>query len=371
MDLFVANPEWGGWIISYFYLGGIAAGAYFVATLIDLMGHPNDREVARIGYWIAFPLVCLCGLILIVDLYRPERFWHMMFKSEVVEEALAQGWPRTSASWQTISHAFLFKYWSPMSAGVWALLIFGLCSSLSFLGSLRSEGKLAWLFRFSLLGKILEVLGCLVGFFIASYTGALLSATNQPVWSDSVWIAPLFLASAASTGLAAMLLIAYGRGVPVEELQRLRKADLWAICLELVVFVIFLASLGSLLGPVLHTRHGLLLVVGVFIIGLLLPLVLDLATAGLRTSMTTAALVLVGGLVLRYAIITTPAEILERAPEFLPQVAGAEIGSPGKAWLPGFSPEDGRQRGGGPGADPDNKRPGMEPRSKIFKDRES
>ena len=29
MNLFVADPDWGGWIVCYFFLGGIAAGAYF------------------------------------------------------------------------------------------------------------------------------------------------------------------------------------------------------------------------------------------------------------------------------------------------------------------------------------------------------
>src|SRR5690348_11962785 len=31
MNLFVADPHWGHWILLYFYLGGIAAGAYFAA----------------------------------------------------------------------------------------------------------------------------------------------------------------------------------------------------------------------------------------------------------------------------------------------------------------------------------------------------
>ena len=43
MNLFVADPEWGGWIIAYFYLGGIAAGSYFVATLIEWFGRDEDR----------------------------------------------------------------------------------------------------------------------------------------------------------------------------------------------------------------------------------------------------------------------------------------------------------------------------------------
>src|SRR5438445_10124278 len=84
MNLFVADPDWGWWIILYFYLGGIAAGAYFTATLIELVGSAEDRELSVIGYSITFPLVALCGLFLIVDLGRPERYWHMLFKSEVV-----------------------------------------------------------------------------------------------------------------------------------------------------------------------------------------------------------------------------------------------------------------------------------------------
>ena len=77
--------------------------------------------------------------------------------------------------------------------------------------------------------EILQVFGCLSGFFIAAYTGALLSATNQPMWSDTTWLAPLFLASAASTGLAAMTLLAWWKNVSTPEArERLRGAEpLW------------------------------------------------------------------------------------------------------------------------------------------------
>src|SRR6516225_1045945 len=113
MNPFVADPEWGWWIILYFYLGGIAAGAYFTATLIDLWGSKDNRELARVGYWVAFPLVGLCGLFLTVDLGQPQRFWHMLFKSEIVHQALDEGWPLTGSSWGLMVQAPMFKYWSP------------------------------------------------------------------------------------------------------------------------------------------------------------------------------------------------------------------------------------------------------------------
>src|ERR687887_390763 len=101
MNVFVADPEWGWWIIFYFFLGGIAAGCYFLATLLDLAGGAG-RELPRLGYLAAFPLICVCGVLLILDLHQPGRFWHMLFKSEVVHEALQEGWPWRGHSWRVM-----------------------------------------------------------------------------------------------------------------------------------------------------------------------------------------------------------------------------------------------------------------------------
>jgi formate-dependent nitrite reductase membrane component NrfD len=352
MNLFVADPHWGWWIILYFFLGGVAAGAYFMAALIDLVGSVRDRELARFGYWLAFPLIVVCGVFLIVDLNRPERFWHMLVRSEVVHEALAAGWPLSADGWGLMGEAPLMKYWSPMSIGSWAITIFGLCSFLSFLGSLQREGRWAWLLRWSWFARGLQLVGCLVGFFVASYTGALLTATSQPVWSASTWIAPLFLTSAASTGIAALILLArWKRTVPAEALDRLERADLWALGLELGVFVVFLASLGALVWPVWGTWAGKLLIAGTLLAGLLAPLAIHLRLGGVgrRSVLVAATLALVGGFLLRYGIVMTPPELLAQGP----------------AALVGFSPEAGRVRGER-GADPNNKRSTVHPRSKVY-----
>ena len=76
-DPYVADPDWGPYIIWYFFLGGIAAGSYAVATMIGLFGDEDDRRAVRVADYIAFPLVNVCGLLLVLDLGRPERFWHM------------------------------------------------------------------------------------------------------------------------------------------------------------------------------------------------------------------------------------------------------------------------------------------------------
>jgi formate-dependent nitrite reductase membrane component NrfD len=351
MNYFVADPEWGWWIIGYFFLGGIAAGAYFMATMIDLVGRPEDRPLARVGYMIAWPLIIVCGIFLTLDLHRPERFWHMLFRSEVVHEALALGWPFRGAGWRTMTGAPLIKYWSPMSVGSWALTLFGLCSTLSLLGCWRPGGKREQIFRLSWFGKIVAVIGCAAGYFVAAYTGTLLTATNQPIWSESVWIAPLFLTSAASTGIAMILLVGLYAKVSSTELDRLEHADVWALWLELAFFALFMASIGSLLVPVLKSPQGLVLVGGTLVFGLLAPLVIHLRLEwfGKWGYSAAAVLALLGGFMLRYGILTTPPALLEHPP----------------AMAESFGPEDGRARGGGAGADPGNRAGEVQPPSKI------
>lgn len=352
MNLFVADPEWGWWIVLYFFLGGIAAGAYFTATLITLVGTPADQTLARWGFRVALPLIALCGLFLIVDLNRPERFWHMLVRSEVVRAALDAGWPFSGRGWGLMVQAPLVKHWSPMSIGSWALTLFGLCSAASFLGALWPGSRLeGWLIQ-GVAGRAFQVIGCLVGFFIASYTGALLTATNQPVWSDSTWIAPLFLTSAASTGIATVLLLS--RGANPGSLERLRHADLWALGAEAVVLAVFLGTLGGAgLGQLWSTGPGKAFLVGVPALGLVLPAALHLTQdrAGAWGIPAAAVLSLLGGFLLRYTIVTTPSALLAQGPGNQP--AAATVGTPDDG-LVRFSPEDARPRGGGPGGDPGN-----------------
>jgi formate-dependent nitrite reductase membrane component NrfD len=357
MNIFVAEPVWGWWIIGYFFLGGIAAGAYFMATLIDLVGKKEeDHEISRVGFRIAFPLIVVCAVFLTVDLEKPDRFWHMMFKSEVVENA----WE--TKSWGELIHAPLFKYWSPMSIGSWALTLFGACSFLSFLESFRRHPRTT-----GLIHRCFQIIGCVVGFFVASYTGALLTATNQLVWSDTPWVAPLFLASAASTGIAVMFLLG-GRSVSESSLARLERADTWAIGLEFLVFLVFLESLDGLLGPVWQTVNGKILIAGTLTLGLVIPILIHLSGGIHKKSGLVAASisVLIGGFMLRYGMVNTAQELLAHPSPALAEIRiGQPVGGISFPWR--FSPEESRIPGESLGADPANKVGPIKPHSKVFK----
>jgi formate-dependent nitrite reductase membrane component NrfD len=292
---FSAPPDWGWLIVWYFFFGGLAGGCYFLAVMLDLFGRPEDRALARLGYYIALPCLIISGILLTLDLGRPLRFWHMLLQSN--------------------TYKIMFKPWSPMSVGSWALLIFGVFSLLSFLGALAEEGHLQKPAARSLrppgpLGWLIAAIGGAFGFFVAGYTGVLLSVTNRPIWSDSSLLGLLFVVSAASISAALMILLASKTERNTPAINSLHRLDMWVVALELVVIIAFLISLGPVFRVWLNA-WGLLLIVGVIVGGMLLPLALywrrDLL--GERNVTAAAALVLMGGFILRTVIVFSAQQV--------------------------------------------------------------
>ena len=286
---FSASPDWGWLIVFYFFFGGLAGGCYFLAGLIDLFGRPEDRPLARLGYYIAFPCVILSGLLLTLDLHRPLRFWHMLIESNTFRP--------------------MFKIWSPMSLGSWALLIFGIFSLLSFLGALTEDNRLDWhrarVFRPpGVPGSIIALVGGLVAFFVAGYTGVLLAVTNRPIWSDTPLLGMLFIVSAASISAALMFLLAHASRRTMPDLAALHRMDAWVVALEFLVLIAVIISLGPLFRAWLNA-WGLLLFFGVIVVGMLIPLALYWRRdwLGDLNATTTAALILLGGFLLRLVIV--------------------------------------------------------------------
>jgi formate-dependent nitrite reductase membrane component NrfD len=183
---FAGAPDWKWWILAYFFLAGLAGGCYFLATFLRHWGTPADEPAARLGFIVTLPLVLICPILLTLDLTRPLRFWHMLFNTTPDEFGLS------------------FNSTTPMSVGVWALLLASVFALVSFIGALVRDGRLRFPLA-SLAGMVWEVIGAVVFLFIAGYTGVLLAVSNQPVWSDTWALGGLFLASGLS-GSAALLL---------------------------------------------------------------------------------------------------------------------------------------------------------------------
>ncbi|SRR6266571_2872085 len=275
---FTASPHWRWLIILYFFVGGIAGGSYFIAALLQWFGRgrPEDRPVIRTGYALGFWGAIISGALLTLDLGRPLRFWHMLFQSEHFP-------------------SLMFKGWSPISFGAWAILLFGACAALSWWEERRERAP-------TLLAKLVAGLGGIFGFFVAGYTGVLLSVTNRPIWADSPWLGALFLASGASTGAAALLLFSRRRGASERSIRWLESFDAQTLIVELVILIIFIASLWPI-RQVWISFWGFLLLAGVVGAGILWPLRLHLRPSGGAGFRNPALMVLLGGFLLRVVVL--------------------------------------------------------------------
>ncbi len=231
---FVQPPQWEWYIVWYFFLGGLAGGMYALATMLRLWGGARGEAAARIGFLAAFPLLAFCPILLTLDLGQRLRFWHMLINTTPGSVGLA------------------FKYWSPISVGSWVLLIFSLFALVSFVEALTLDGRMRSLLSRAIartlsgsVGRAFNVVGAITALFLASYTGVLLSVSNQPIWSDTWALGGLFLASGLG-GSAALLswLVRSRRGAEGVE-ERLLSADRYFALLELVLIVLFLVSLAG------------------------------------------------------------------------------------------------------------------------------
>jgi formate-dependent nitrite reductase membrane component NrfD len=265
-------PHWDMMIVWYFFLGGIAGGAYFTAAIADIFGGERDRHVVRTGYLLSLPLVAACGLLLIADLGVPTRFLNMM---------------RT------------LKFWDPMSIGAWAVGIFGMFTLVSSVLSLSPSPALVRPRR------VIGLVGMLFGFFLASYTGVLLSNSALPFWSDARLMGALFLASGASTGIAAITLVLFLTGHAAgESWSKLKHADRYSMLFELALVLLLVALLGAAARPLTGGHYAPLFWGGLVGVGLIIPLVLDFVRPRVRTLGALAAgLVLIGGFLLRYVVL--------------------------------------------------------------------
>ncbi|MBI5419040.1 MAG: polysulfide reductase NrfD [Deltaproteobacteria bacterium] len=291
-------PGWEWFFVAgYFFVAGVSAGAYFIGSLAELFGDERHKEISRTGYYIAFPLVLLTPPLLIGDLGRPERFWHLMLHG-------GTGIPYVNLQ-------------SPLSVGSWALLVFGGISLLSFLDNLVAEGKLrsapfAAAYR-RLPRKLYAAFGSAAGFFVAGYTGVVLNITARPLWAASdPLVGALFIASSASTGAAAIYLVLAARKMlpglrlaPFERFERLAKI------IEIVLAITVVLIAGKFAAPLLRGGYAAMYWGGAVLLGMLVPLAVGWyakrtgaggePSPGLATAM--AVLVLLGGAFLRISLV--------------------------------------------------------------------
>jgi len=156
-------PVWTWEVPAYFFVGGAAGASAVIAAAARFTGasHTLVRDAKR----IAAAGAIASGPLLIADLGRPERFLNMLR---------------------------VFKPQSPMSVGVWTLVVFG--------GSTTA----GVLFK-GTLGDVAAIVAAATGLIMATYTGVLIGATAIPVWAEHKKTLPIVFGASALASAVGLL----------------------------------------------------------------------------------------------------------------------------------------------------------------------
>lgn len=286
----IKSPHWRWLIVWYFFLGGISAASYVIATISSWFGGKEGRRIAQVGHYVSLAALIPSPILLILDLGRPERFLNMLR---------------------------VFKLRSPMSLGTWGLTIFGGFCGLSAVIQAVSDGlfgRRTFVVRLVRLlpHTIIHALGSVFAFFVGGYTGVLIAATAVPVWAKNrLLLGPLFLSSAMSSGVASIsLALTLFSKSSHEARKRLERLELLTMLGELGLLIAIWRTSGPIIGrPLREGRLGRIFRVGVLGAGIGAPLALQ-APALLRgrspsrlTAALSAVLTLIGGFLLRYVFV--------------------------------------------------------------------
>ena len=270
---------WGWQIPVYLFLGGMAAGVMILTSLLAL----RSEQRSRASRWLAFaPAV-------VVTLGMVALFLDIELKRHVLRFYAA------------------FRWTSPMSWGAWILVLVYPISLLSALAAFP-EIPAPFLERVRSHSRGLHRANLGLGIGLGVYTGILLSTLGaRALWSSAL-LGPLFLASGLSSGAAFLLFF----GISPDERHFAARWDLVALALEAVLLFLFIVGLStggaagkeaaSLLTGGAYTAAFWTLVV---IAGLAIPWALEWLEARMhwRATAVTPALVLIGGLSLRFILV--------------------------------------------------------------------
>jgi protein NrfD len=282
---------WGWEISFYLFVGGLAAGLLFFASLYYLLGKEKSYPTAVKVAPMFAPILLILGLgALFLDLHHKFYFWRL---------------------YTTL------RLSSPMSWGAWTLLVVTPVSMLwsaSYLREVFPRWNWRWqsLYRAEAylqanrrtLAWILVIFSGILGI----YTGILLSAFNaRPLWNTSI-LGPLFLSSGLSAGAAVIIMMTRH---PLER-SLFTRIDLLIIGIELFfiihMFMGFLASTEVQIEAAqlfLGGAYTLPFWIFVVFLGMIVPALLELLELRGQhiAPYIPAALIIFGNIMLRFLIV--------------------------------------------------------------------
>ncbi|MFC1610982.1 NrfD/PsrC family molybdoenzyme membrane anchor subunit [Myxococcota bacterium] len=280
------QKDWGLMVAAYLFLGGVGAGAYVIGAINGLASGTTGLAT-EVALWISWPAVLVGSGCLVADLGAP-------FKAILAGVKVGTSW---------------------IARGFWIISIFMILAFIHmvlvlFMGTPADAPLIT----------AVSVAAIVCGVGTMAYTGILLSASKGiPFWRSGV-VPVVFVVSALVTGhFTVMIGMAFvgETGATVTELKVMALEATALVAFEVLAIFFFLQAAYKTPDSKESAQRILRLtafVVGYFIGGLALPLILMLvvysaeeasADALIGLSVAGAVLGLLGGLILRYAVLKT------------------------------------------------------------------
>ncbi len=245
------QSKWRWLIAGYLFLAGLGGGAYVTGVVAGFLGE-DWAALSKIGICLGFPCVAVGCVFLLLDLGSPAHFWRAGMR------------PQTSwiARGTIVITIFMVVSLIHIVFGVWPF------TTLAQAGAARG---------------LVSIIGVAFAFGTMIYTGILLGAARPIAFWSTAMLPLLFLVSAVSTGIMAVVLLASLTGTRfAEPVEALVRFDTLLIILEVFVLAFYLQ--GTHRVPESRASAQLVLVGslaplfwwGVALLGLAVPLVLDL-----------------------------------------------------------------------------------------------
>ncbi len=246
----------------YLFLGGLAAGILFFASLYYILGKEKTyTTIVRKAPFIT-PFLLIIGLLaLFYDLNHKPWFWQL---------------------YTTL------KIQSPMSWGAWTLMVVTPASFIWCALHIKDlfpkfEWPFGWLKEleafFNRYKAAIAWVMLIFSVILGIYTGILFSAFNaRPLWNTSI-LGPLFLASGLSAGAAAIILMSKDRT------ERLLMTRIDLVILGIELFLITHMFMGFLASTEVQIEAAMLFLGGpytavfwifVVFLGILVPAILEI-----------------------------------------------------------------------------------------------
>ena len=298
---------WDWRIAIYLFLGGLAGGLMAMSAVSELRAaSKSGKDTTKSA--CSWPIPLLAFILLSIGLFFL--------------------WMDLERKLQVFRFYLNFQPYSPMSWGGWLvlalhppLILYAFASVPEEIKARMKDGFLKSIVNATQphLLKLARI-NFVFGILLAVYTGILLSTfVARPLWNSAI-LPVLFLTSALSTGAAVMIIMSKKK----ETKLFFTKMDIWLIFAEILVLLLFFyghytgdAVHRQAIMPFFNSSHEFFpYFLSIATLGIVLPLAIvfkflevtakhtdELTTSGLFLMNASAILVLLGGLVIRFAMV--------------------------------------------------------------------